>query len=118
VSRTAQGLRTWLVQRFTAIYLALYVLAIPIFAALSGPLDYDRWKAWLGAPWVGIATALFAVAVLLHGWIGVREVLIDYVHALWLRLLLLAASGLVLLGSLLWVLRALVLAATGSGPEP
>ena len=113
MSRTAQGLRTWLWQRFTAVYLALYVLAVPVAAALGGPLDYARWKAWLAAPWMGIATALFAVAVLLHGWIGVREVLIDYVHGLWLRLLLLAASGLVLLGSALWVLRALVLAATG-----
>jgi succinate dehydrogenase / fumarate reductase membrane anchor subunit len=63
---------------------------------------------------MGITTALFALSVLVHGWVGVRDVLIDYVHAIWLRLLLLAATGLVLVGSLLWVLRALVLAATGS----
>jgi succinate dehydrogenase / fumarate reductase membrane anchor subunit len=111
-------LRGWLLQRFTAIYLALYVLAVPVAAALGGPFDYATWRTWLGAPWIGIATALCAVAVLVHAWIGVREVLIDYVHTLWLRLLLMAASALVLLGSALWVLRALVLAATGSGAQP
>jgi succinate dehydrogenase / fumarate reductase membrane anchor subunit len=49
--------------------------------------------------------------VLLHAWVGVRDVLIDYVHAAWLRLMFMAGTALLLLGSLLWVLRALSLAA-------
>jgi succinate dehydrogenase / fumarate reductase membrane anchor subunit len=59
---------------------------------------------------------MFAIAVLLHSWVGVRDVLIDYVHPVWLRLLCMAATALVLLGSLLWVVRALSLAAlSGAG---
>jgi succinate dehydrogenase hydrophobic anchor subunit len=46
--------------------------------------------------------------------VGIRDVLIDYIHAVWLRLLLMAVTALVLLTSLLWIVRALTLAAIGS----
>ncbi len=115
MSRAAQGLRAWLLQRLTAIYLGAYLIVALSYAALAEPLDFQRWRAWAGDPWMGVATALFALAVLVHGWVGIRDVLIDYVHAIWLRLLLMAMTGLLLLGSLLWIFRALVLAATGSG---
>ena len=115
MSRTAQGLWAWLLQRVSAVYLGIYLIAVPLIALLGEPLDYQRWRAWLGAPGMGIATALFALAVGVHAWLGVREVFIDYVHPVWLRLLLLAASALVLLGSLLWMLRALTVAAMGGG---
>jgi succinate dehydrogenase / fumarate reductase membrane anchor subunit len=51
------------------------------------------------------------MALVVHGWVGIRDVLIDYVHPVWMRLLLMAATGLVLLVSLLWIVRALLLAA-------
>ena len=113
MSRTAQGLRAWLVQRFSAVYLAAYLLVAAV-CLLTRPLpDYARWRDWFAQPWVGVLTVIFLVAVLLHAWIGVREVLVDYVHPVWLRLVLLALTGLVLLASLLWVLRALTLVALG-----
>jgi len=114
MSRAAQGLRAWLLQRFTAIYLAIYLVSVLATVALGEPLTFQAWRAWLGGPWMGVTTALFALAVLLHAWVGVRDVLIDYVHPVWLRLLFMAVTALLLLGSLLWVIRALALAATGS----
>jgi len=114
VSRAAQGLRAWLLQRFTAIYLALYLGVVLLYGAARGSFSYGEWRAWLGGPSMGVATALFALALLLHVWVGIRDVLIDYIHPVWLRLLLMAATALVLLGSLLWIVRALTLAATGS----
>ncbi|HHJ17193.1 MAG TPA: succinate dehydrogenase, hydrophobic membrane anchor protein [Gammaproteobacteria bacterium] len=114
MSRAAQGLRAWLLQRFTAIYLAVYLVTVLTVVALGDPLTFQDWRSWLGGPWMGVTTALFALALLLHAWVGVRDVLIDYVHAVWLRLLFMAITALLLLGSLLWILRALALAATGS----
>jgi len=113
VSRAAQGLRAWLLQRFTAIYLAVYLVSVLTTVGLGGSLSYSEWRSWLGGAPMGVATALFAVAVLLHVWVGMRDVLIDYIHAVWLRLLLMAVTALVLLGSLLWIARALTLAAIG-----
>jgi succinate dehydrogenase / fumarate reductase membrane anchor subunit len=115
VTRSVQGLRGWLLQRFTAMYLAVYLVYVLVRAALTEPLDYAQWRAWLADPWMGIATALFALALLVHAWLGVRDVLIDYVHPVSLRLLLMAAAGLMLLVSLLWIIRALLLVATGTG---
>ena len=114
MSRAAQGLRAWLLQRFTAIYLALYLLAVLFYGTVRGGFSYSEWRAWLGGPLMGVTTALFALAILLHVWVGIRDVLIDYVHPVWLRLLLMSITALVLLSSLLWIVRALTLAATGS----
>ena len=114
MSRAAQGLRAWLLQRFTAIYLTIYLLVVISVIAGSEAFTYQEWRDWLGGPWMGVSTTLFALAVLLHAWVGIRDVLIDYMHAVWLRLLFMAATALVLLVSLLWVVRALALAAIGT----
>ncbi len=114
MSRAAQGLRAWLLQRFTAIYLGLYLLVALGCLAWQGPFAYEQWRAMLAQPLVSVSTGLFALAVLLHAWVGIRDVLIDYVHAVWLRLFLMALCALMLLGSLLWVLRSLGLAAAGA----
>ena len=114
MSRAAQGLRAWLLQRFTAIYLAVYLVSVLTTIALGDALTFQGWRGWLGEAGMGVTTALYALALLLHAWVGVRDVLIDYVHAVWLRLLFMAATALLLLGSLLWVIRALALAAIGS----
>lgn len=108
---TAQGLRAWLLQRATAIYLALYLVVVPAMLVLRWPMDFLQWQAFFTAPLMSIATSLFALALLLHVWVGIRDVLIDYVHAVWLRLLMMALTGLVLLGCLLSVLRVLAVTA-------
>ncbi len=117
MSRAAQGLRAWLLQRFTAIYLAIYLVSVLSYGAVHDSFSYSEWRSWLGNPGMGVTTALFALAILLHVWVGIRDVLIDYIHAVWLRLLLMAATALVLLTSLLWIVRALTLAAIGSMGE-
>lgn len=111
MSRAAQGLRAWLLQRLTAIYLAAYMLVMAGLLLNSGTPGYAKWRELFQSPLTGVATVIFALAVLLHAWVGVRDVLIDYVHAVWLRLLLLATTGLMLLASLLWMVRALALVA-------
>lgn len=114
MSRAAQGLRAWLLQRFTAVYLAVYLLVVLLAYVTRDGWDYAAWRGWMGEPLMGVATIVFALSVLLHVWVGVRDVLIDYIHAAWLRLMFMAGTALLLLGSLLWILRALGLAALAS----
>jgi succinate dehydrogenase / fumarate reductase membrane anchor subunit len=111
VTGAAHGLRAWLLQRATAIYLALYLLVVPLMLASRWPLDFQQWRALFAAPLMSVATGLFALALLLHVWVGIRDILMDYVHAVWLRLALMALTGLVLFGCLLWILRVLAIAA-------
>lgn len=51
----------------------------------------------------------FFVALLLHSWIGLRDVLMDYVQPLPLRITLLVLLSFVLVGLALWVMKVLLL---------
>lgn len=109
MSRKASGLKAWAIQRLTAIYIgafALYLLLVLLFAA---PADYAAWKAWLGGPLISVAMLLFVLSVLMHAWIGVRDVLIDYVHPIAIRAALLGLVALSLVAMGLWAAQALVL---------
>lgn len=109
MSRKASGLKAWAVQRLTAIYIALfslYLLAVLLFAA---PADYAGWRAWIGGPVVSVALLLYVVSVLMHAWIGVRDVLIDYVHPIAVRAALLGVIALSLVAMGLWAAQALTL---------
>ena len=110
----AQGLRAWLLQRATAVYLAMYLVVVPAMLALRWPFDFTQWRAFFAGSLMSVATSLFALALLLHVWVGIRDVLIDYVHAVWLRLTMMALTGLVLLGCLLWVVRVLAITAAAT----
>jgi succinate dehydrogenase / fumarate reductase membrane anchor subunit len=109
MSRGAQGLRAWLLQRVTAVYLGLFTLYLLFHFLTSPPAGYPQWSAWTAHPLVTIGLALYVLAVLLHAWVGMRDVLIDYVHPVGVRLSLLGLIAFGLLGCGLWALRALLL---------
>lgn len=104
VNRRAQGLRAWFWQRLSSVYMVLYLLPVGAFLLLWPPDSHAAWRAWLAQPLVGLATALFFAALLVHAWVGMRDVLMDYVHPLALRLALLCVVALLLAGSGLWLL--------------
>jgi succinate dehydrogenase / fumarate reductase membrane anchor subunit len=86
------GLREWRLQRLTAIALiplGLYFAASILWLAKS---DQETAAAWLGSPIPALLVILFVLAGLAHALIGVRSVLLDYVHT---RARLLAAELLV-----------------------
>ena len=110
MKKALSGLRPWLLQRFTAVYmLAFIVLALGRFA-VNAPHSYVAWHTWMTGTWVLITTTLFFVALLLHAWVGLRDVVLDYVKPLGLRVSVLAALALALIGLALWMLQILLLA--------
>lgn len=110
MSRKASGLKAWAIQRLTAVYIAAFTLYLIGALLIDAPTDYATWRAWLGGPVTSVATLLFVVSVLMHGWIGVRDVLIDYVHPIAVRATLLGAIALSLVAIGLWSAQALILA--------
>jgi succinate dehydrogenase / fumarate reductase membrane anchor subunit len=109
VNRQTQALRAWLIQRFSAVYLAGFLGYLVIHFLLLESPGYDAWRAWLGHPAVALAGCGFVLALMLHGWVGVRDIILDYIPALGLRLLLLGLSGALLAASGLWAMRLLLL---------
>ena len=109
MSRKASGLKAWAIQRLTAIYIGLFALYLLLVLLFAAPADYASWKAWLGGPLVSVAMLLFVLSVLMHAWIGVRDVLIDYVQPIAIRAALLGLVALSLIAMGLWAAQALVL---------
>lgn len=100
-----RGLDMWLVQRASAVYMALF-LPIFLFCALTGPeLDYAGWRALFQPLGMKVAALLFVAALLAHAWIGLREIFIDYLHCprcALLRLALYFAFAVLYLACLVW----------------
>jgi succinate dehydrogenase / fumarate reductase, membrane anchor subunit len=74
------GLSEWRLQRLTAIALiplALYFVASVLRLATS---DHLTAAAWLGSPVTALLVMLFVLAGLAHALVGLRSVVLDYVH--------------------------------------
>ena len=110
MSRKASGLKAWVIQRVTAVYVGLFSLYLLLMLLFAAPADHAAWQQWLAAPVMGIATWLFVLAVLLHAWVGVRDVIIDYIWNTPTRVVVLSVVALALIASGLWASQILILA--------
>ena len=82
------GLKDWLAQRITAVILASYSLILPVTFLLSGNNGFLRWSTIFQIFWVKIATLLATVAICYHAWVGVRDIWMDYIKPVSIRLAL------------------------------
>lgn len=98
----AQGMRAWLLQRLSAVYLALWLLTAGAIWLWHGAWDYAGWRALLGHPVVNISLALFFLSILIHAWVGMRDVLVDYVPRMGLRFVILIGMAAYLLAMGIW----------------
>ena len=92
------GLRDWLAQRVTAVIMLVYTVLI-VAMLLGGPeLDYWTWKTLWQVAVVQVATALFMICLLVHAWVGVRNIFMDYIKDPGLRL----ALYVLVIAALIW----------------
>jgi succinate dehydrogenase / fumarate reductase membrane anchor subunit len=106
-----EGLRPWVIQRVSAVYITLFVIYALISFFTTEAVSFDRWKHWLYDPVNTTLVGIFVIAVLFHAWIGMRDVILDYVHNIMLRIFILGVLLGILIGSGLWVFRILLLPA-------
>ena len=105
MKRPLTGLRAWLVQRVSALYLLAFLLfLVARMATAALPWTYGAWRAWVLAPAVSVAVLLFFAALLLHAWVGMRDVILDYIHPVALRIGLLGCFAIGEIGVGAWVL--------------
>jgi succinate dehydrogenase / fumarate reductase membrane anchor subunit len=101
------GLRDWLAQRVTAAIMAVYTLAIFVVLIRNTPLRFEFWKNLFAQGWMRVATLLFAVSLAWHAWVGMRDILMDYVKPAGLRLALEVLTLLVVAAYLGWTIQIL-----------
>jgi succinate dehydrogenase / fumarate reductase membrane anchor subunit len=96
------GILDWLAQRVTAVVMTVYVVLV-LFMLLGQPiLDHAHWKAIFARPWMKVATLLALLSLYWHAWIGVRDILMDYVGATGVRLALQVLVILALVSYVAW----------------
>lgn len=104
-----EGLRPWVIQRVSAIYIVLFILYSLSSLMMAESFSFESWKGWLYNPFNTTVVGIFIIALLFHAWIGVRDVVLDYVHYIMLRIFILAMLMGVIIGSALWAFRILLL---------
>ena len=82
------GLRDWLSQRFTALIMAIFTIAVLMQLFIGGPIDYYKWSAIFGRQWMKVLTFVVIASLLYHVWVGMRDVWMDYVQPVGIRLVL------------------------------
>lgn len=101
------GLRDWLAQRVTAVVMLIYTLFFLAVLVSMARLDFDSWQALWRMQIMRYATVFFLVSLLYHAWVGVRNILMDYVKDLGVRLVLYVLVILTLIGYCVWMLQIL-----------
>jgi succinate dehydrogenase / fumarate reductase membrane anchor subunit len=83
------GLRDWLSQRVTAALMVLFTVVVLVqLVASKGPIGYDLWAGIFSAHWMKVLTFSVIVAMAWHVWVGVRDIFMDYIKPVGLRLAL------------------------------
>jgi len=103
------GFRDWLSQRVTAALMALFTLVVLAQVIFSrGPIGYDKWAGIFAAQPMKVLTFTVIASLLWHVWVGMRDVLMDYVTSqVWLRLALQVFTIVWLTGCAGWAIQVL-----------
>lgn len=101
-SLTGNGLKDWLIQRFSALIFGVYSIFIISWLMRHPGLDYETWLAFLQNPAIKIASILTLFAYVLHSWIGIWTVTTDYLKCTMLRLMIQALVIIILLAEAVW----------------
>ena len=104
MSFRAQGMRAWLLQRLTAVYIAVYLLILLLWFINVPLLDFEVWQAFFSTNLVIIASILFYASVFIHAWVGMRDIFVDYIKPSSLRFVMLTGLAIFLSVQCIWLL--------------
>ena len=101
------GMRDWLIQRITAVLMALFTIVLLVQLIFGGPLGYERWAGIFAAQWMKVLSFVVFISIGWHAWVGMRDIWMDYVKPVALRLALQVATIVWLVGCMGWAVQVL-----------
>jgi len=101
------GMRDWLSQRITAVLMAVVTIVLLAQVLLGGEMGYDRWAEIFSAQWMKMLTLVVFIALGWHAWVGVRDIWMDYVKPVAVRLALQVMTIVWLLACMGWAVQVL-----------
>jgi succinate dehydrogenase / fumarate reductase membrane anchor subunit len=104
------GTIDFIVQRVTAVIMAVYTVVLLVGFLLTADINYDSWRylftfTCFGLPVGQMLATLAFFSVVWHAWIGVRDIWMDYVRSVGLRLFLQVMTVLWLVGTVVYFLK-------------
>ena len=98
------GMRLWLAQRLTALVMAFYIVLLVIMLLIMQPAGFAAWHDFVAPIWFRLLTLIFFMCLLMHAWLGVADVLQDYIFNKTLRAYMQIAVDIALVGYLIWLM--------------
>ena len=96
------GFRDWLAQRITAIVMAVYTLVLLVALLGASEISYAGWAGLFGQQWFKLLTFVALLSLFYHAWVGVRDIWMDYIKPVSVRLTLQVLTILWLLACVGW----------------
>ena len=103
--KNVAGLRDWLIQRVTAVFLLCYIALV--LYMIVGVSNYSGWHTVFQLTWMKWSTLLATAAICWHAWIGLWTIFTDYVKNTKVRKVLEAVVLLLNAFYFLWVIKIL-----------
>lgn len=78
------GIGAWLQQRITAVIMLIAIFVVFAFLVLANDLidsNFITWQQFFSFTFVKIFMQIVMIAVMIHAWIGMRDVVMDYVKS-------------------------------------
>ena len=99
---TGSGSRDWIMQRISAVVLAVYAVVMVAFFLFNGSVGYAQWVMFIMSMPMRLLSLLAIVALAVHAWVGMWTVFTDYIKSTGLRIVLQAAMIIAILVYLFW----------------
>jgi succinate dehydrogenase / fumarate reductase membrane anchor subunit len=87
--------------------MAAYLVFFLFRLSAQAPHGFFQWRGFMTSPLMSISTLLLFGFLLIHAWVGMRDVAMDYLHSFRIRITMLSliAAGLIAMGA--WLLLVL-----------
>lgn len=101
------GVSDWVIQRFTAVVLAVYVVMIAGYFITTPEVTFEGWKAFISCLPIKIFSLLAVVSIAAHAWIGLWTIATDYIKSLVIRSAYIAVCGIATFVYVVWAFQIL-----------
>jgi succinate dehydrogenase / fumarate reductase, membrane anchor subunit len=101
------GLKDWLSQRITAVLMAVFTLVLIAQVVFGAKMSYAKWSGIFSSQWMKVLTFVVIVSMLIHVWVGMRDIWMDYVKPVGVKLTLQVFTLVWLVGCAGWAIQVL-----------
>ena len=82
------GIGDWLVQRLTGVVMAIYTVVLLVAFVTGQNFSYEGWAGLFARQWFKLLSAATFFGMFYHVWVGMRDISMDYIKNMGVRLIL------------------------------